>query len=98
MRVLIRAHLNVDASNLSIREGTLGPLLQKVFAVARPEATYFCVDSGRRTVLAIADISPEMIPQIAEPMFHDLSADLAFIPVMTGQELEAGLETWAKQG
>jgi len=36
------------------------------------------------------------IPPLAELAFHGLGAEVEFIPVMNQQELQHGLEAWAK--
>ncbi|RMF34280.1 MAG: hypothetical protein D6754_15275 [Alphaproteobacteria bacterium] len=94
---MMRAHLDVGASNLAIRNGSLKGIIERVFAVAKPEAAYFFVESGHRTMLAVLDIAdPSLIPQIAEPLFQDLDADVTILPVMISPELEQGLASWVK--
>ena len=57
------------------------------------------VESGRRTVLMVFDMpDPSMIPELAEPFFQGLGAELSFNPVMIAPELQAGLGAWAAEG
>ena len=96
MRMMLKARLEVEATNLAIADGSIGPALDKVFAYCRPEATYFLVESGRRTFYAVFDLaSAGQIPVIAEALFHAFGAQVDLHPVMVAAELEDGLKGWA---
>jgi hypothetical protein len=96
MRTMMKAQIEVEAGNLAIAEGSIGPVLDKVLALCRPEAAYFLTEDGKRTIYAVFDLTaPEMVPQIAEPLFHALGATVDFHPVMIGSELERGIAAWA---
>ena len=49
--MMLRAHFDVEAANLTINEGSAGPVIDKAFAVAKPEAVYFIADKGQRGVV-----------------------------------------------
>jgi hypothetical protein len=92
MRMLLKASLNVEASNKAIHNGSLPQILQKVMGLAQPEAVYFAPYQGKRTMFAFFDLKdPSMIPQLAEPLFSALQAEVEFIPVMNQEELQKGL-------
>lgn len=97
MRMMLKAQLNVEAGNLAINDGSIATVFERVFGTCKPEATHFLTENGLRTVYAIFDMpSPEMIPALAEPLFQQLGATVAFMPVMNQSELQAGLEAWAR--
>jgi len=94
--MMLKAHLDVEAANLAIGDGSIADVLGKVFGFAKPEVTYFLVEAGRRTIYAVFDMpSPDVIPVIAEPFFQAFGAELSFLPVMTQADLEAGLRNAA---
>jgi hypothetical protein len=96
MRMMMKAQLEVEAANLAIAEGSIGPTLEKVFGLCKPEATYFLTENGQRTIYAVFDMaSVDQIPQLAEPMFHGLGAMVHFAPVMGAADLQKGLAAWA---
>jgi len=96
MRMMLKAQLDVEAANLAIADGSIGPTLDKLFGYCRPEATYFLVEGGNRTIYAIFDMaSPSQVPVIAETLFHAFGAKLDLHPVMVAAELEDGLKGWA---
>jgi hypothetical protein len=96
MRMMLKAHLDVEAANLAIGDGSIADVFAKVFGLAKPEATYFLVEAGRRTVYAVFEMpSPDMIPVVAEPLFQAFGAEVSILPVMTQPDLEAGLRNAA---
>jgi hypothetical protein len=96
MRMMLKAQLDIEAGNLAINDGSIATVFDRVFGTAKPEATYFLTENGIRTVYAIFDMtSPEMIPALAEPLFQGLGATVAFMPVMTAEELQKGLQAWS---
>jgi hypothetical protein len=96
MRMMLRAQLEVDAANLAIADGSIGPTLDKLFSYCRPEATYFLVENGNRTIYAVFDMaSANQVPVIAETLFHAFGATVDLHPVMVAAELEEGLKGWA---
>ena len=96
MRMLMKAQLEVEAANLAIAEGSIGPTLERVFGLCKPEATYFLTENGLRTIYAIFEMTAvEQIPQLAEPLYHGLGATVHFAPVMGAADLQKGLAAWA---
>lgn len=97
MRMMMKSQLNVDAANMAIADGSIGPVLEKVMGICKPEAAYFLTEGGSRTVCIVFDmVSPDQIPQIAEPMFHAFGATVEFNPVMVAPELQKGIAAWAE--
>ena len=95
MRVMLKSQLDVDQGNLAIADGSIGKTFDKLFGYCKPEATYFLVERGKRTVYAVFDmVSPDQIPVIAETLFQAFGAEVDLHPVMVGAELEKGLGAW----
>jgi hypothetical protein len=96
MMMMLRAHFDVEAANLTINEGSAGPVIDKAFAVAKPEAVYFVADKGQRGVVAFFDlVSADQMPAISEPLFQAFGATVEFLPVMTPDDLMKGLQAYA---
>ena len=96
MRMMLKAHLEVQSSNIAMSDGSIEKTFGEVFAVCKPEAAYFCTETGRRTVYAVFDMAdPSIIPVLAEPLFQGLGAEVHFVPVMVQPELQKGAMAWA---
>lgn len=92
MRMMLKASFPAEASNKAIHNGSFPLIMEKVMAKLQPEATYFLAFQGKRTMLAFFDLKDaSMIPQIAEPLFSGMNAEVDFIPVMVPSDLQAGL-------
>ncbi len=92
MRMMLKASMNVEASNKAIHDGTFPQIMEKVLGQLQPEAVYFMAWQGKRTMLAFFDMKDvSMIPQIAEPLFSGMNAEIDFIPVMNQTDLQQGL-------
>lgn len=92
MRVLLKVQMDVEAGNRAIKDGSLGQILEKTMDRVKPEATYFTAIDGKRTALIFFDMEkPSDIPAIAEPFFMGLNAKVDFLPVMTPEDVQAGL-------
>jgi hypothetical protein len=97
MRMMMKAQIEVESGNLAIAEGSIEHVLDKVMGLCRPEAAYFLTEGGKRTIYAVFDMTgPEMVPQLAEPLFHALGATVDFHPVMVAAELKKGIAIWAE--
>ena len=95
MRMLLKAQLQVDAANLAIADGSIGPTLEKLFAFCRPEATYFLVEDGQRTIYAAFEMAEaHQVPVVAETLFQAFGARVDLHPAMIGADLERGLAAW----
>lgn len=96
MRTLLKVTVEVQAGNRAIQDGTLAQLIGSLTQMLQPEATYFLTEKGRRTALVFFDLKdPSQIPQIAEPLFMGVNAEVEFVPVMNQEELQRGLQAWA---
>jgi hypothetical protein len=74
----------VDAGNALVRDPNFGQRVQDMLGDIRPEAVYFAVADGQRTVYAVVNFEgTHELPRIAEPFWLALKATVEFIPVMT---------------
>ena len=97
MRMLLKVQMDVEAGNRAIKDGSLGEMLERVMGQIKPEAVYFTAIDGKRTGLIFFDMhEPSQIPGICEPFFHGLNAAIDLMPVMTPEDVRAGLEEAAK--
>ncbi len=97
MRTLLKVTMDVEAANKAIQSGELARIMGELAEMIQPEASYFFTDQGHRTGIYVFDLKdPSQIPQIAEPLFQILLAEVQFTPVMNQEELGKGLEALAE--
>jgi hypothetical protein len=93
MRTLLKATMDVTASNKAVMDGSLQKLMQTTMEKLKPEASYFTAIDGCRACFIVFDLKdPSEIPSIAEPFFLNLNAKVEFSPVMNADDLKKGLE------
>lgn len=86
MHFIIKATIPNAAGNKLVK-GDMEATFNKVMGDVRPEAAYFAVDNGQRTVYMIVDVadSADMV-RVAEPLWLALEANVETIPAMTAEE------------
>ena len=93
MRMLLKAQMDTEAANRAIADGSMPEAMERIMDVLQPEAAYFAPLDGKRTALIVFDLKdPSQIPVVSEPLFTVMNATVEFIPVMTREDLAAGLE------
>ncbi len=93
MRMLMKVQLPVEASNAAIVGGTLPQTIGKAMEDLKPEAAYFFVEGGKRSAIFVFDMAdPSQIAPVAEPFFQGAQASVDLTPVMTVEDLQAGLD------
>ena len=98
MRMLLKIQMDVEAGNRAIKDGSFGQVLERVMGRIEPEAAYFTAVDGKRTGLIFFDLKqPSDIPAIAEPFFMTVGAAIEFLPAMTADDVQKGLEEAAKE-
>lgn len=92
MRMMMRATLDTEASQKVVEAGRMGQVVGELLERMKPEAIYFGIDHGARTVYAFFDLADaSAMPPIFEPLFGELGADITVTPMMTLEDLQAGL-------
>lgn len=92
MRVLLRASIPVEAGNKALKDGTLGKVIADFTERARPEAQYFTLRGGQRTMYSVFDLKDVAdLPSLVEPIFTTLNASIDYSPCMNGEDLQRGL-------
>jgi len=93
MRTLLKATLDVTASNRAIKDGSLPRIMQEMMEQLQPESSYFTTLDGCRSCIMVFDLKdPSQLPMIAEPFFLNLNAKVEFCPVMNAEDLKKGLQ------
>lgn len=99
MRVLLTVSIPVAKGNAAIADGSMARVMQQMTARLRPEAVYFATINGRRGGFMVFDLAdPSQIPEIAEPLFRELEAEVTFAPAMTPEDLAKGLGAATQSG
>ena len=92
MRVLMKMQIPVEGGNAAIKNGSMATIFKAFTEQVKPEAAYFTVADGKRTMFAVFDLaSPADMPRIGEPFFMGLGASIEVTPCMNAQELAGGL-------
>lgn len=90
--MLLKAQLDTEAANRAIADGSMPEAMGRVLDALQPEAAYFAPIDGKRTALLVFDLKdPSQIPVVSEPFFNVMNATVEFFPVMTRDDLTAGL-------
>ncbi len=88
MRMMLHVVIPVKTGNAAVREGKLGPTIQKILSDLKPEAAFFTETNGNRGGYIFFDMKDSSeIPKIAEPWFLAFNATLTIKPAMTPQDL-----------
>ena len=90
MRFLVKVTIPVEAGNKMIAGGKLAETMQKILSDLKPEATYFALSNGQRTVYLFVNAEKTSdVPAIGEPLWLALNADVEMAPAMTLEDLMA---------
>jgi hypothetical protein len=93
MRMMMKVQMDTEAASKAIADGSIQQLMQQTMERLNPEATYFGPEDGLRTAFIVFDLQdPSQLPQISEPFFGKLKANIKMFPVMSREDLQQGLE------
>jgi len=93
MRMMLKATMDTERASHAIREGTMEEALQGVMEQLKPEAAYFYPEDGKRTAFIVFDLEdPSKLPPLTEPFFQTAAENVRLAPVMTIDDLRAGLQ------
>ena len=93
MRFMLKVQVPTDAGNQALQNGKMGEVIGQFMETHRPEAAYFAVEDGLRTMFAFVnmdDISD--MPALGEPFYIHLNANITLTPAMNAEDLKKGLE------
>ncbi|MEU9704039.1 hypothetical protein [Streptomyces sp. NPDC047981] len=92
MRVMLKAHLDTRAGNEGIKSGVLPQTVKTLRETLAPEAAYFGVDEGVRTMWMVFDLQDSArMPSLLEDLFMEFNAEVSVVPVMNAEDLAKGL-------
>ena len=100
MRIMLKFSFpTTDESNGWIRDGSIAQKIQSILEGIQPEAAYFGTVNGTRGgyIFINMDDASE-IPAKVEPFFQDLGATVELFPMMSAEDLRAGLQILAAGG
>ena len=92
MKFLVKATLPVEAGNALVRDPNLQSRMDTLMGDIRPEAVYFTVEDGQRTLYLFVNVeNPEDMPRIAEPLWLSWKANVTFLPAFTPEDMEKAM-------
>jgi hypothetical protein len=99
MKMLLRVVMPIEPFNAMTKKGTVGKVLGKILEDLKPEAAYFTLTDGERTLLAVININkPGDYVKYAEPFFLQFDAECSFDIILTPEELKtSGIEEIGKK-
>jgi hypothetical protein len=99
MRILMHVQFPLEPFNTAVRDGSVGPKIQKIMESMKPEAAYFSEHHGRRGGMFVVNLNDASeIPSFAEPWFLTFNAEVEFRVAMKPEDLgRANLEAIGKK-
>ena len=92
MRTLITVSIPVEVGTKVVADGSIGRVFQEFTEKNRPESLYFSTANGQRTVYAVVDVQDaSQFPVICEPLYAAFNATIDLVPVMTAEDVQAGV-------
>ncbi|MFI7008445.1 hypothetical protein [Streptomyces sp. NPDC050145] len=93
---MLTVQMDTERANKAIADNTLPQVMKSALERLAPESAYFGAKDGMRTGFFVFDLKElSDIPVICEPFFQEMGAKVNIIPVMSQEDLQAGL---AKRG
>jgi hypothetical protein len=85
-------------SGRSIKDGSVGVMLERVIGQIKPETVYFTAIDGTRTgLIFLRSEEASQTQAMCEPFCHGVNAAIDLMPVMTPENVQAGLREAAKR-
>jgi hypothetical protein len=93
MRMMVKIHMAVAASNRAIKDGSLPKFIQSFIEKHKPEASYFLPEDGNRTAYFFLDMKDNsQIPALVEGWWAIAEASVSVTPAMNAEDLGRGLQ------
>ena len=97
MRFIVEAKVPLEAGNTEILNNSLMHLKQNYLTEIKPEAAYFTLKEGQRTMFAVVDIeSVNKLPATLEPLWLNLKCDVQVYPAMVFEDFQKAKEDFEK--
>ena len=88
MRMLMNVEFPLEPFNTAVRDGSVGPKIQKILDASKPEVAYFSEHHGRRGGTFVVNLNdPSEVPSLAEPWFLTFNAVVEFRVAMKPEDL-----------
>ena len=72
----------------------MGQKMETVIGDIKPEAIYYCLDKGQRTIYFVVSVeNSSQIPSICEPLWHTFNADIEMIPAMNQEDFNVAMQS-----
>ena len=92
MRMMLKAVVDTPSGNASIRDGSIGPVIDRLVEQLHPEATYFAGEDGQRACFIVFDMTDAaQLPAVCEPLFQSANARVTVSPCMDLADMRRGL-------
>ena len=92
MRTMLKLQFPPETTNAAIKDGRMMNVIGAALEKLKPEAAYFTAVGGDRGGYIVFELAhPSDIPSICEPFFLELGAKIEMLPVMTPDDVQAGL-------
>ncbi|MFQ6032598.1 MAG: hypothetical protein ACE5K2_06725 [Candidatus Zixiibacteriota bacterium] len=89
MRFLVEVRIPVKVGNARLKDGSLLKQIENYLNDVKPEAVYFTLANGQRTIYLVLDLeSADKMPEIGEPLWLDWKADIHLTPVMNAEDFK----------
>ena len=93
MRMLFKVQIPVESGNEALKSGLMAATIRGFAERAKPEAMYFALADGWRTMYAVVDMThaSDMV-RLGEAFFTELDASVELTPCMNIDDLMSGLQ------
>jgi len=89
MLFLMKVSIPVDVGNDLVRGPDMASRMNDVLGHVRPEAVYFAVGDGQRTLFLVVNAEDASeLPRLVEPFWLAFEADIEVTPVMSQADFE----------
>jgi hypothetical protein len=95
MRVMLKFTIpTTEESNELIKDGSIGQKMETMLGNLQPEAAYFCPIDGKRGGYIVFNMeeASDSVTKL-EPFWLEPGATVETVPVMTADDLRAGLQS-----
>lgn len=99
MKMILTVTMPHEPFNALVKDGSVGKVLNEILGELKPEAAYFSLDDGKRSLFLVVNVDKGGdYVRYAEPFFLKLKADIKYDIVITPEEIKnSGLEEIGKK-